>query len=175
MIDTVNIEKYNKKRGGMDLFYNKYILSIYVDAINCVYISIGTFGRNFVSFSLFHNYGYSLDEYIKFIKDNMDTSKFPPTHSIKIFKELLDDPDFRNCLDNCIKNIPDNIYIATEKQIAKAREKYETTIKSALVEYESAVREIASTAINVEHAMAFSSSENYGLVDEEILKSHEHK
>ena len=159
----------------VDLVYSVWIS---IDPINCIRISIGESVDKFISFHIFRNNGYSANDYLNYIKNNMDPSKIPDGYSIDIFRELLSDQEFCDYLDSCIKNIPDVPNSEEEKQIAKAREIYNNTMREAMNEalknYEHSIRCIASTTINIEHALEFApeGSFGYGLIDGDFIEEH---
>ena len=177
MIKTERIEREKLKRGGLLLLYldddrSTHEVTIYVDEINCVMIKLGHEYRDFMSFYLVENDGHTANDYIEMIKEQMDVSYFPSERAMNIYKELLDDKELRNCLDECISKIPTNPTLAAYDEIEKARVEYEETMRKALNKYQSAICSIVNTQKNVESVKEYSSEENCGLVNRDDYTSH---
>ena len=153
MVDKKKIRRSNLVRNGLELSYLNddcaYYVSVYVNDIHCVYISIGNLFDTYLGFNIIKNYGCSAKECLEYFKKRITPNIIPAEYCVEIYKELLDDPELCNRLQSCINNIPENLYHEEYRIIEEARIKCYEKIKAA---YDAAQKEFAETLLATAHS-----------------------
>ena len=177
MLDNSRLKREKLERGGLLLSYIgsdsvRYNVSIDVDEVKCVGISLGNDYNTFLRYDLLRRDDrYSADIYLGFIKDNMDEGLLPNEKYAEVYKQLLDDGELHICLANAINSIPSHIEVEEAAQIDLARQEYEVACKEALDIYQRKLRSIVSRAKDVSNALSNCPKESNGLVSANTIRS----
>ena len=157
------------ERGGIELTYDyNFSAAINVDALKCINITLSYYGSNLLRYDIYQNLDVSADFYIEYIKNNLDRAVFDRYEigwAMGLYKELLSNPAIRECLDKCIKNIPEDLYAECKVQMGALYKEY---IEDAYDKYVEKVSSLSAMLRNAEANQGFVGRSKFGLIDDEI-------